>query len=581
MNFKKSTFMRIRLPILIFLFTFSISLFAQTAPDFKITTTDNESIGLYANYLDEGKSVVIELFFVDCPPCRSFAPFMANLHTQMVERNIQVEFVSLSISGADTDENVNEFKREFKHDWPFAHYGGGSEEAAKPYQDGTFGQYFGTPTIAVIAPDGSVNYVKRIFNNEGYIDAVETAIIESQTAFNEVEEPATAIVSGGINTLKGEGLGGVTVNFSGAKDTTIITDANGSFQTGSLLADESYTVALEKNDDPANGVTTLDIIFISKHILGIDTFTTSQEYTAADVNKSGGVTTFDIVHMRQIILGVIDEFPNTTSWVFEPAEIQITSLADLGTLSFTAIKIGDLNNSAKPNALISTTDRERSDKLTLLIEDQAIEVGEHVNVALNTAELSKIQAFQFTLGFNPNALQMMDLEMGELSNYKRTNFNLINKEKGLISTSWDTREEQNGTRLFNLNFIAQQSGQLSDFIQINSHLTTATAYGWKSEALDINLAFTKKEQTSNTEAVLFPNPSATNTVYLEISTEVAKEVNLRLLGLSGRVLRTTAYSIEKGTQLISINTIDFPAGVYTIQLSHGTETVETMRFVKQ
>lgn len=573
--------MRIRLPILIFLFTFSISIFAQTAPDFKITTTDNESIGLYANYLDEGKSVVIELFFVDCPPCRSFAPFMANLHSEMVEREIQVEFVSLSISAGDTDENVNEFKSEFKHDWPFAHYGGGSEEAARPYLDGTFGQFFGTPTIAVISPDRTVNYVKRIFNSEGYIEAIETAIIESQTAFNEVEEPATAVVSGGINTLKGEGLAGVTVNFSGAKDTTIITDANGSFQTGSLLADESYTVALEKNNDAANGVTTLDIIFITKHILGIDTFTTSQEHIAADVNKSGGVTTFDIVTMRRLILGAISEFPNTTSWVFEPAEIQISSLADLGTLSFTAIKIGDLNNSAKPNGILSATDRERSDLLTLLIEDRPINAGEHVSVELNSSELSKIQAFQFTLGFNPNALQLIDLGIGELSNYDLTNFNLINKEKGLISTSWDTRKEQNGTSLFNLNFIAQQSGQLSDFIQVNSHLTSATAYNWESEALDINLTFTKEEHSTRPEAILFPNPSAASTVFIEISTEVAKKINLRLLDISGRVLRATDYSLKKGTQLISINTIDFPAGVYSIQLSQETKTLKTMRFVKQ
>ena len=103
------------------------------------------------------------------------------------------------------------------------------------------------------------------------------------------------------------------------------------------MVDESYTLALEKDDDHGNGVTTFDIIFISKHILGIDTFSTSQEHLAADVNKSGGVTTFDLVQIRQLILGVISEFPNNTSWVFEPAEIQLSSLTDLESLSFTCL----------------------------------------------------------------------------------------------------------------------------------------------------------------------------------------------------------------------------------------------------
>lgn len=570
-----------QLTLFIFLLTYTISTFAQTAPDFKVTTTDKEDISLYANFLDKGKSVVIELFFVDCPPCRSFAPFMADLHSQMVERDIQVEFISLSVVDWDTDETVNGFKSEFKHDWPFAHFEGGSEAASEPYRDGTFGQYFGTPAIAVISPDGTVNYVKRIFNNEGYIEAVETAIIESQTAFNENNEPATAIISGGINTLKGEGLGGVTVNFSGAKDTSIITEADGSFQTGSLLVAESYTVALEKNDDPANGVTTLDIVFISKHILGIDTFTTTQEYTAGDVNNSGGVTTFDLVQIRQLILGVIPAFPNNPSWVFEPAEIELASLADIGNLSFTGIKIGDLNGSASASGLLVATDRERGEALTLWIEDQEVKAGEEVHVELKPKTLSKIQGFQFTLTFEPTALQFNDLEIGGLSNYNTSNFNLLNKEKGLISTSWDTQSEQNSTGLFTLNFTAQQSGKLSELIQVNSDLTQAIAYDWNSVGLDVKLAFTNTTNPILTEVNLYPNPSSTNTVFLEVSTDIAQRVNVTITNITGKTLLTTQHSINEGTQIIPINISHFTSGVYTLQLTQGSKDLKTMRLIKQ
>jgi len=573
--------MSLRLTILTFLLTCSISIFGQTAEDFKITTTDNEAISLYTNYLDKGKSVVIELFFVDCPSCRNFAPFMTDLHTQMLERDIQVEFISLSVSSRDNDETINGFKNEFKHDWPYAHFAGGSEAASKPYTDGTYGQYFGTPTVAVISPDRTVNYVKRVFNNEGYIEVIETAIIASQTAFNENNEPATATISGGINTLKGEGLGGVTVNFSGAKDTSIVTGADGSFQTGSLLVEESYTIALEKDDDPTNGVTTFDIIFISKHILGIETFTTSQEMIAADVNNSGGVTTFDIVQIRQLILGVISEFPNNTSWVFEPEEVQLSSLTDLGTLSFTGIKIGDLNQSANASGLVAATDRERKEALTLWIADQYVSAGEQVRVQLDATNLSTIQGFQFTLAFEPNALLLNDLEIGALSNYSVSNFNVRHKERGLISTSWDTRNEQNSTRMFTLNFTAQQSGRLSEFVQVNSDLTSAVAYDWNADALDVKLAFTDTSKRPFTEANLYPNPSSSNTTFMEISTNIAKAVDLRIIDITGKILLSIPYSLKEGTQIIPVSTAKFASGIYTLQLSEGNKTLKTMRLVKQ
>ena len=200
--------MRLLLFFSFLLTTINFTLTAQKAPDFSVVTTDAETISLYEDFLNQGKSVVIELFFVDCPTCKTFAPFMSGLHKKMVAQEIAVDFISLSVVSYDTDETVNEFKKTFDHDWYFAHAGGKSLEAAEPYTDGNYGTYFGAPTIVVIAPDGTVNYIKRIFgNNNEYIDNIETAIIDSQTAFNE-NNPVTAAITGGINTATGTGLGG-------------------------------------------------------------------------------------------------------------------------------------------------------------------------------------------------------------------------------------------------------------------------------------------------------------------------------------------------------------------------------------
>ena len=73
-----------------------------------------------------------------------------------------------------------------------------------------------------------------------------------------------------------------------------------------------------KNINPSNGVSTFDLVLISKHILGTAPFTNCFQHIAADVNKNGQATTFDLVELRKIILGIYSSFPSNTSWRFIP-----------------------------------------------------------------------------------------------------------------------------------------------------------------------------------------------------------------------------------------------------------------------
>ena len=94
-------------------------LFSQQAPNFNLITSEGNEIQLYKNYLEQGKTVVIEIFFVNCPPCRRLAPHMSTLYKDLQTRGVAVEFISLSTSSADTDEDIEAFKQEFEHPWPF------------------------------------------------------------------------------------------------------------------------------------------------------------------------------------------------------------------------------------------------------------------------------------------------------------------------------------------------------------------------------------------------------------------------------------------------------------------------------
>ncbi len=573
--------MRLLLLFSFLLASFHFTLSAQKAPDFSVVTTDAETISLYEDFLNEGKSVVVELFFVDCPTCKTFAPFMSGLHKKMEAQEIAVDFISLSVVSYDTDETVNEFKKTFDHDWYFAHAGGKSLEAAEPYIDGTYGTYFGAPTVVVIAPDGTVNYVKRIFgNNNEYIDNIETAIIDSQTAFNE-NSPTTAIITGGITTTTGIGLGGVEIKLTGATDTTIISAENGVFQTTNLLADESYTVSLEKNTKPVNGVTTLDIVLISKHILGIDTFTTNYQQIAADVNRSGAITTFDLVQMRQLILGINDRFPNAPSWVFDPSEVTVSNLSELGDLSFTGIKMGDLNGSASPNDLLVAEERSIGGTLQLSIADQQFEAGESVQLTMSVPDLQNIQGYQFSLVFDADFLTLNNVDEKELNQTFGGHFNLKNKAKGILSTSWEVTDQKADDLLFTLKFTAKRAGKLSEVISINSDLTVMEAFDFEEELLDLSLIFTPIKEKIIHEISLFPNPSKNTTVSVAFKAEKAEKIVLTVVNLTGQIMTQSIHQLTLGQQLINLNTTDWTAGIYTIKIEKEEGKPDFIQMIKQ
>jgi hypothetical protein len=80
------------------------------------------------------------------------------------------------------------------------------------------------------------------------------------------------------------------------------------------------TITPHLDENPLNGVTTFDLVLITKHILGIQLLDSPYKMIAADVNNSSTITTADMIQLRKLILGIYDDFPNNTSWRFVDAD---------------------------------------------------------------------------------------------------------------------------------------------------------------------------------------------------------------------------------------------------------------------
>lgn len=333
------------------LISFSSFSVAQTAPNFTITDTEGIEHKLYEDYLDKGKTVLIKLFFVDCPPCNNIAPLVQDLYVEWGEGEYDVEFIELSTRTFDANSDVANYKTKHSLTFPSAGSDGGSVEALEPYTSGTFGPFFGTPKFAIIAPDKSVNFSAGSSGSlanrlESLSNAIEdtgaegkptTTILPSvfnvqiANAFEEDETGIKAFVSSASDVSN-------SYEIDLVNNTLSITDLEAEFPgiTDPVLRFEKSGTARDK-------VSPSDMLFLRKHILRIIEIADTDLFLAADANGDGDITPGDMLVLRKVILGILPEFP-IGNFIIQPNNIPLTlNPGETQNFNIKAIKVGDLN----------------------------------------------------------------------------------------------------------------------------------------------------------------------------------------------------------------------------------------------
>jgi lysyl endopeptidase len=179
--------------------------------------------------------------------------------------------------------------------------------------------------------------------------------------------PSGVTISGNIKSHWGINMADVRVVISGGASDTVTTDASGNYTFTNVPVGQNYTITPIFDFNDLNGVTTFDLVLISKHLLGLEPLNSPWKIIAGDANKSNTVTTFDIVEIRKVILGLNPSFPAVNSWRFFPANssfpeptnpfsgtfptefITLSNVqANASGINFFGVKVGDTNSSAAP-----------------------------------------------------------------------------------------------------------------------------------------------------------------------------------------------------------------------------------------
>lgn len=457
--------------------------------------------------------------------------------------------------------------------------------------------------------DVGTNVVYLYVTDEaGNTDFCET-YVQIQDNMVICPSPLSADVSGGISTNAGNGVNNVTVDVSGNGPFTpsVTTGSNGHFQFFDLSLGNDYTFTPIHNTGYLNGVTTYDLVLMTQHILNVVPFDSPYKHIAGDVNNNGAVTTADIVELRKLILQIITQFQNNTSWrfvdknhVFQnpqnpfqpsfPEFFNINNLDnDVNGVDFVAVKVGDINGTANTNVNDDIEDRNFNSELTFVTEDMEIKAGETFNVPFRANNFINVYGYQFAMHFDAAAMELENIEMGELTNLAETNFGLTRVDEGIITTSWDNSKNilhDNNTVLFNLTFKANTNLTLSEAIRISKTTIPAEAYqgadGDQIELMDISLEFENQSSTANIGFELLqnnPNPFTEMTT-VGFRLPETGQATLTIYDLSGKVLTTISDTYTQGYNEITLSNDQLgSSGVLFYQLETQGHTA-TRRMVR-
>lgn len=344
-----------------------------------------------------------------------------------------------------------------------------------------------------------------------------------------------------------------------------------------LAEGADYTVKPIKNDDPTNGLSTADIVVIQKHILGKEIFNSPYKYIAADLNNSKSITSADISELRKLILGVKSTMPGTQkSWrfvalpaIFEDVdnpwlggwreEYNVNNLFGISQGNdFYAVKIGDLNSSAKTNLLTGTKVRTAG-KINLELNNHDYNTTDNVNVPVYGSWTGGVLGFQIAWKVDAQKIEIVDFIPGAID-INHSNFNLNTNNDGIINMSWSSDKPLSASSepLFYITVKAKYgSFNSSKVFTTSSEFMTTEAYNESLESLNIDLR-SRDSQKSLNAFELFqntPNPfSETTTISFRASQE--SQVILKIQDISGKVLINKTINAFSGLNQVILNQSD-------------------------
>lgn len=432
-----------------------------------------------------------------------------------------------------------------------------NEAASHGFVNFTVSQFVDNADGTVISNQAAIyfDFNEPIFTNF-YTHTVAEDFVQSAGTDGDLS------VSGQVKTWYGAPVQDVEVTL--VPTCPVFTDSDGSFEFLELDTADYVLLARKPNLDKQEGVTVLDMVKMTKFILGTQSPNEIYQTIAADVNGSGSVTTFDLVEQRKMAIGLESNgvndfwrlahedflFPlNNPFSVPFPNGYEIEMLdEDLDNIDIIAMKPGDVIHESMVDSSIV--------KPHFFFEASPVQNGQ-LTVSLKVNDFYYMQGFQFGLKWDADALNFTSLENVVGDTYHNANipgeiqlltFGLggnqsLPDSSTIFTMLFDVNGSIGGTSPFTLD----QSLLPFQIVVEDCKLAGATMGGVNF----VSQAF--EPERSGFQVNVMPNPATVGqAILITTKSELAQSIKLQIFDTSGKLKLTW-----KG---------DVPAGISSFEL---------------
>ena len=412
--------------------------------------------------------------------------------------------------------------------------------------------------------------------------------LENLKVFGSCNESlvGSRMISGKITSLNNEQFDDVLMTIEGGDNlVSAMADSNGEYSFADNSIGETYVVSAFKDSDYLKGISTLDLLIIQRHILGISTFNDPLLYHAADINNDSNISAIDLIDLRKLILGIIDEFPENLSYRFFdeskvrndsnpwllPEEIMVINLeTDEYALDFNPIKVGDVTSLIAKKKTFNNRSNDSDNHIELYSSKTDSRYSDIVTTNFYITEQLSINGFQL-------AIDLKESEFGKLiaSNQMLNDIDYHVSDDNILRILWtgEIHFASGENLLFSIQTTASHHDhKLSSVISPEIYVDTDAI---KMQLIKNNSSLAN---SSITNLRVYPNPFSDKTE-VEFDLINDSKVDIHLYDTAGKLLYRENRPFVKGKNRIPLNEELFTSGIYFIKVSTDKESL-TDRLVK-
>ncbi len=411
--------------------------------------------------------------------------------------------------------------------------------------------------------------------------------------------PATnGLIQGGVFTADGAELTDVKVMLEGTAKFDM-TEEDGSYNFENVQFGNDYTVTPVRKSADGSGISTMDLVVLLKHVLGIDTITDPYLQLAGDINGSGHLSVNDLIDLKDMILRGHYNVPVETEWRYVdaghlfpsntspfdsviPEWYQIQQYdADMIDLNFIGVKVGDLTGEANLPLISGTRQGGIPFQLTADASTAFANAGDVFEVRISGADRQfSMNAIQLALGFDPAEVELIETGEFTLPGMDGSFVNLNGASDGLVNAIWFDRSPVAGDEtVMILRFRALKGVDTRNVVQIAGKLNQSVAYDAEGTEYEVELVPTAFEELPDSEEPMvlgdaFPNPFASDVTIPLIYHGEMDEINIEAYDGVGRCIYRQDATVVDGTNLIQLQGIEY-SGMFIVKISDGQQSNTT------